>query len=151
MNIKDISPEYLWENGINPEGLLFGPNFLPYNPRLKQLGRNLRNEGQISEAMLWKCLKNKQTGYVFLRQRPILNYIADFYCCKLRMVIEIDGASHFSTEAQKRDAERDRQMQAIGLTIIRVRDGEVRRNLEGVARYIMEQITVKEKQMLERD
>ena len=151
MSIKDITPDFLLQNGIDPKGLVFGPNFLPYNPRLKQFGRNLRNEGQISEAMLWKCLKNKQTGYVFLRQRPILNYIADFYCCKLRMVIEIDGASHFSVEAQERDRERDRQMQAIGLTVIRVRDGEVRRNLEGVTRYIMKQIVTKEKQMLEMD
>ena len=151
MSIKDITPDFLLQNGIDPKGLVFGPNFLPYNPRLKQFGRNLRNEGQISEAMLWKCLKNKQTGYVFLRQRPILNYIADFYCCKLRMVIEIDGASHFSVEAQERDRERDRQMQAIGLTVIRVRDGEVRRNLEVVTRYIMKQIVTKEKQMLEMD
>jgi very-short-patch-repair endonuclease len=143
MNIKDITPEYLWENDINPEGLVFGPNFLPYNPRLKQLGRNLRNEGQISEALLWKCLKNKQTGYIFLRQRPILNYIADFYCYKLRLVIEIDGASHFSAEAQERDAERDRQMQAIGLTVIRVKDSDVRRNPEGVARSIMEMVLEK--------
>ena len=149
MNIKDITPEYLLENGIDPEGLAFGPNFLPYNPRLKQFGRNLRTEGQISEAKLWKCLKNKQTGYVFLRQRPILNYIADFYCYKLRMVIEIDGYSHASVEAQESDAERDRQMRAIGLTVIRIRDGEVRRNLEGVTRYIMEQVSIKENQMLE--
>ena len=98
MNIKDITPEFLLEQNINPEGLIFGPNFLPYNPRLKQFGRNLRSHGQISEAMLWKCLKSKQTGYIFLRQRPILNYIADFYCCKLRLVIEIDGASHLSPE-----------------------------------------------------
>ena len=145
MNIKDITPEYLWENDINPEGLVFGPNFLPYNPRLKQLGRNLRNEGQISEALLWKCLKNKQTGYIFLRQRPILNYIADFYCYKLRLVIEIDGASHFSAEAQERDAERDRQMQAIGLTAIRVKDSDVRRNPEMVVKGIMEMFPIMEK------
>lgn len=145
MNIKDITPEYLWENDINPEGLVFGLNFLPYNPRLKQLGRNLRNEGQISEALLWKCLKNKQTGYIFLRQRPILNYIVDFYCFKLRLVIEIDGASHFSAEAQERDAERDRQMQAIGLTVIRVKDSDVRRNPEMVVKGIMEMFPIMEK------
>ena len=143
MNIKDITPEFLLQNDIDPKGMVFGPNFLPYNPSLKQLGRNLRNKGQISEAMLWKCLKNKQTGYIFLRQRPILNYIADFYCCKLRLVIEIDGASHFSTEAQERDAERDRQMQAIGLTVIRVKDGDVRRNPESVTKSIMEMVLEK--------
>ena len=143
MNIKDITPEFLLEHDINPEGMAFGPNFLPYNPRLKQFGRDLRNYGQKSEAMLWKCLKSKQTGYIFLRQKPILNYIADFYCYKLRLVIEIDGASHFSAEAQARDAERDRQMQAIGLTVIRVRDSDVRKNPWGVAKSIMEMVLEK--------
>ena len=145
MNIKDITPDFLWQNDINPEGLLFGPNFLPYNPKLKQFGRDLRNHGQISEARLWKCLKNKQTGYVFNRQRPILNYIADFLCLELRLVIEIDGASHFSPDAQARDAERDRQMQAIGLTVIRVKDSDVRKNPEMVAMGIMEQFPAKER------
>lgn len=146
MNIKDITPEYLWENDIKPDGLVFGPNFLPYNPRLKQFGRNLRNEGQISEAMLWKRLKSKQTGHIFLRQKPILNYIADFYCCKLRLVIEIDGASHFSAEAQERDAERDRQMKAIGLTVIRVKDSDVRRNPDMVVKGIVELFPIMGKQ-----
>ena len=145
MNIKDITPEYLSENGIDPKGMLFGPNFLPYNPRLKHFGRDLRIQGQISEAMLWKYLKNKQTGYVFNRQRPILNYIADFLCLELRLVIEIDGASHFSPEAQARDAERDRQMQAIGLTVIRVRDSDVRKNPKMVAEWIMERFPKKGK------
>ncbi len=143
MNIKDITPDFLWENVINPEGMLFGPNFLPYNPKLKQFSRDLRNHGQLSEALLWKCLKGRKTGYLFLRQRPILNYIADFFCYELKLVIEIDGASHFSAEAQKRDAERDRQMQAIGLRIIRVLDSDVRKDPEGVVQGIMEQLPPK--------
>lgn len=74
MYYQNITPEYLLQNNINPEGLLFGPNFYPYNPRLKQFSRDLRNQGQISEAMLWKGLKNKKTGYLFNRQKPILIY-----------------------------------------------------------------------------
>ena len=144
MNIKDITPEHLWQNGIDPEGMLFGSNFYPYNPRLKQFSRNLRSHGQISEALLWKCLKGKKTGYLFLRQRPILNYIADFFCHELKLVIEIDGSSHFTAEAQARDAERDRQMQAIGLTVIRVKDSDVRRDAEMVVKGIMEQFPKKE-------
>lgn len=138
MNIKDITPDFLWENGINPEGLLFGPNFLPYNPKLKQFGRDLRKQGILSEALLWKYLKNKNMGFVFNRQKPILNYIADFYCGKLNLVVEIDGASHFSAEAQKQDIERDRQMRVLGLTVIRVLDKDVRNNPENVARSIIE-------------
>ena len=139
MNIKDITPDFLCENGINPEGMRFGPNFYPYNPKLKQFSRDLRNHGQMSEALLWKCLKGRKTGYLFLRQRPILNYIADFFCYELKLVIEIDGASHFSAEAQKRDAERDRQMQAIGLRIVRVLDSDVRKDADRAADYIKEQ------------
>ena len=144
MNIKDITPDFLCENGINPEGMRFGPNFYPYNPKLKQFSRDLRNHGQLSEALLWKCLKEKKTGYLFLRQKPILNFIADFFCHELKLVIEIDGASHFTAEAQKRDAERDRQMQAIGLRIIRVSDSDVRKDPESVVRGIMEQLLPRE-------
>ena len=115
MSIEDITPDYLRQQGINPDGLLFSLYHLPYNPRLKEFSRNMRGYGEKSEAMLWKHLKSKQTGFAFNRQKPILNYIADFYCKELNLVVEIDGASHFSSEAYEKDQERDRQMQAIGL------------------------------------
>ena len=67
---------------------------LVYFPDLNSLARELRKDGTKSEAMLWKILKNKQTGYTFTRQKPILNYIADFYCHELRVVVEVDGSSH---------------------------------------------------------
>ena len=140
MNIKDITPEFLLENGINPEGMLFGPNFLPYNPRLKDFSRDLRSRRQLSEALLWNCLKSKKTGYSFSRQKPILNYIADFFCKELRLVVEIDGSSHFSVEAQEKDRERDRQMEVLGLRVIRVKDSDVRRNPDRVADWLMEQM-----------
>jgi len=140
MNIKDITPEFLLENDINPEGLLFGPNFLPYNPRLKDFSRDLRSRRQLSETLLWNCLKSKKTGYSFSRQKPILNYIADFFCKELRLVLEIDGSSHFSVEAQEKDRERDRQMEVLGLRVIRVKDSDVRRNPDRVVDWLMEQV-----------
>ena len=136
---KDITPDYLAQAGINPDGLLFSMYHLPYNPRLRDFSRSLRNYGQKSEALLWKRLKAKQTGFAFNRQRPILNFIADFYCPEVGLVIEIDGASHFSAEAAKKDKERDRQMRAIGLEIVRVLDSDVRKDADRVARYIEEQ------------
>ncbi|MDO5316813.1 MAG: DUF559 domain-containing protein [bacterium] len=139
MFYHDITPEYLSNQGINPEGLTFGPNFLPYNSRLKQYSRDLRKGHQIAEVKMWKCLRAKNMGYAFRRQYPILNYIADFYCKQLNLVVEIDGYSHFSAEAQEKDAERDRQMQAIGLMVIRVNDGEVRKDAERIADWIIEQ------------
>ena len=139
MKILDITPDYLRERDINPEGLLFGQYHLPYNPRLKEFSRDLRKNGEQSEAILWKRLKSKQTGYAFARQKPILNYIADFYCKELDLVVEIDGASHYSSETYLRDKERDRQMMAIGLVVLRVNDGDVRRDADKVADYIKEQ------------
>ena len=70
MNIKDITPDFLWENGINPDGMRFGPNFYPYNPKLKQFSRELRNHGQMSEALLWKCLKGKRLDISFFDRGP---------------------------------------------------------------------------------
>ena len=99
----------------------------------------MRGFGEKSEAMLWIRIKAKQIGYAFNRQKPILNYIADFYCKELGLVVEIDGASHFSEEAQIRDEERDRQMRVLGLEIIRVLDGDVRKDPDRVAEYIKDQ------------
>ena len=139
MRPEDITPDYLRQQDINPDGLLFSLYHLPYNPRLKEFSRSMRGFGEKSEALLWKHLKAKQTGFAFNRQKPILNYIADFYCKELDLVVEIDGASHFSSEAYKKDQERDRQMQAIGLTIVRVLDSDVRKDANSVAEYIKEQ------------
>ena len=68
MFYHDITPEYLSNQGINPEGLTFGPNFLPYNSRLKQYSRDLRKGHQIAEVKMWKCLRAKNKGYAFRRQ-----------------------------------------------------------------------------------
>jgi very-short-patch-repair endonuclease len=138
MRIEDITPDYLRQQGINPKGLRFGLYHLPYNPKLKAFSRDLRTNGEKSEAMLWKRLKSKQLGYAFARQKPILNYIADFYCKELDLVVEIDGASHFTEEARFHDNERDRQMEAIGLEIVRVIDSDVRKDVDSVATYIKE-------------
>ena len=138
MQIKDITPEYLRQNDINPDGLLFSLSHLPYNPHLKGFSRGMRGYGEKAEALLWKRLKAKQTGYTFNRQKPILNFIADFYCKELSLVVEIDGASHFSKEAFIKDEERDRQMKVLGLKILRILDNDVRKDPDRVAIYIKE-------------
>ncbi len=68
-----------------------------------------------------------------------MNYIADFYCKELNLVIEIDGASHFTKEAQIKDMERDRQMKVLGLNILRILDNDVRKEPNRVAAFIKEQ------------
>ena len=63
---------------------------IPYKPYLKLLARKLRNNSTKSEMKLWLCLKGRQMcGYDFHRQKPLLNFIADFYCHELKLVIEL--------------------------------------------------------------
>ena len=72
---------------------------IPYNPKLKKLARKLRNKSTKSEVLLWNYLKGRQIkGFDFHRQKPIGNYIVDFYCSELLLAIEIDGESHYGNE-----------------------------------------------------
>ena len=79
--------------------------------------------------MLWKRLRGKQCyGFDFHRQKPILNYIVDFYCYKLKLIIEVDGYSHhFKSEEDKN---RDIELIQLGFTVLRFTEGEVRANLD---------------------
>jgi very-short-patch-repair endonuclease len=66
-----------------------------YDPNLKARSRELSEQRVLSVVLLWNHLKQrKMLGYQFARQKPILHYIADIYCPKLNLVIEIDGESH---------------------------------------------------------
>ncbi len=63
-----------------------------YNPKLKTIARKLRKQGVLSEVLLWDHIKGKKmNGYQFMRQKPVGEYIVDFYCSKLKLVVEIDG------------------------------------------------------------
>ncbi|MBD2251973.1 endonuclease domain-containing protein [Nostoc parmelioides] len=110
---------------------------IPYNPLLKERARELRKNMTPGEVTLWKHLKGKQMcGYDFDRQRPIDQFIVDFYCKKLMLAIEIDGSSHDSPEAQERDGERQRRLESLGVRFLRFREEEVCCDVEGVLRVI---------------
>jgi len=82
---------------------------IPYNKNLKDFSRKLRNNQTLGETLLWMELQKKQMrGYQFNRQKPLGNYIVDFYCKKLSLVIEIDGGSHDFEEIMVKDIERQR-------------------------------------------
>ncbi|WP_370089767.1 endonuclease domain-containing protein [Ekhidna sp.] len=108
-----------------------------YNPKLKDLSRQLRNNSTLSEVLLWNELKAKKMyGYQFMRQKPILNYIVDFFCSKLKLVIEIDGDSHHHAEAYKADIERQREIEKLGIHFLRFDDLDVKHNMVNVLRTI---------------
>ena len=108
---------------------------IPYNPVLKEKARKLRNNSTFSEILLWNYLKRKQMkGYDFHRQKPIDNYIVDFFCNELYLAIEIDGESHYGNES--RDERRQKKLEKLGVQFLRFDDLEVVHNLDGVLKRI---------------
>jgi len=99
------------------------------------------------EANLWyKILRNRELlNYKFLRQKPILNFILDFYCSRLLLGIEIDGESY--NEQMSYDKQRSESINRIGIKIIRYSNNDVMSNLEGVYEDLIKQIKIREKEL----
>tara|TARA_B100000989_G_scaffold224385_1_gene171809 strand:+ start:176 stop:502 length:327 start_codon:yes stop_codon:yes gene_type:complete len=90
----------------------------------------LRKNSTLSEVLLWQELKAGQMeGFRFNRQKPLENYIVDFYCKKLDLVIEVDGESHDGELAQVKDTERQRILEQMGLSFLRFDDLDVKHNM----------------------
>ncbi|MXN92969.1 DUF559 domain-containing protein [Flavobacterium sp. Sd200] len=110
---------------------------IPYNPALTELARQLRNKSTQSEIMLWQKIKCKQMyGYDFHRQKPIDNYILDFFCHELMMGIEVDGYSHEFLEVYNKDIIKEKRMSEFGITVLRFSDYQVMKDMENVIRVI---------------
>jgi very-short-patch-repair endonuclease len=93
---------------------------IPYNSNLKVKARQLRQNMTYSEVKLWNEIKNgKLMGYDFDRQRPIGNYIVDFYCKDLQLALEVDGATHLDEEAIKNDLLRQGELEIAGVSFLR--------------------------------
>ena len=108
-----------------------------YNPKLTALARKLRNESTETEIFLWLKLKGKQMyDYDFHRQKPIDNYILDFFCYELLLGIEVDGYSHEILEVHNKDIIKEKRMNELGINILRFSDFEVLRDMENVIRAI---------------
>jgi very-short-patch-repair endonuclease len=106
-------------------------DIIPYNHKLKERARELRRNSTLSEVLIWNELKQRKLlGFQFHRQKPILNYIVDFYCRELKLVIEIDGEIH--KFRKKEDMFRQEELETVGLVFIRFTDDEVRKNIKGV-------------------
>ena len=104
---------------------------IPYKPKLKEVARKLRKSGTLSEVLLWRYLKGKQVlGYDFDRQKPIDNYIVDFFCNELMLAIEIDGCSH--NEKSEEDRIRQAKLESLGIRFLRFHDSDIKKNIQGV-------------------
>ncbi|WP_339608994.1 endonuclease domain-containing protein [Roseivirga seohaensis] len=115
-----------------------------YNKHLKHPAKRLRNEMTKAEASLWKYILSKRQvyGQQFRRQRPIDNYIVDFVCLPLNLIIEVDGITHTYEEVTENDKIRQLKLESLGFKIIRFTDEEVLTSISSVYRNIAYEVEV---------
>jgi len=113
-----------------------------YNKKLRPLAKALRKNMTKAEACLWKYgLKaRKMNGYSFSRQRPIMNYIVDFICKDMNLVIEVDGITHLDEEVRIKDELKEQELKMMGLYVLRFRDEEVLNRIDLVLNDIEKSI-----------
>jgi cyclase len=97
-----------------------------------ELAKDLRRNMTDAEKLLWNHLKAGVKGLKFRRQHPIGIYIADFYCHKLKLIIEVDGSIHDVQEVRENDGKRESDLKEWGNTIIRFSNDRVFKNLDSV-------------------
>ena len=110
-----------------------------HNPELIGNARQLRKNMTAEERILWyQYLRNYPVK--FYRQRTMGHYIVDFYCAKAHLVVEIDGSQHYEDKGLEYDQARTAFLEGLGLTVFRVPNNEVWKNLRGVCEAIDEQV-----------
>jgi very-short-patch-repair endonuclease len=109
-----------------------------YNKKLQPLANHLRKNMTKSEACLWKYVlkKRQMKGFQFRRQRPVLDYIADFMCPELNLIIECDGKSHDYADTQERDDIKMKNLEKAGFKVMRFKDEEILNQIESVKKHI---------------
>jgi len=115
--------------------LIFSNHRLPYNSKLKDRARELRKNMTKTEKKIWFDFL-KWWKYKVLRQRPIDNFIVDFYCKELSLVIEIDWDSHYEDWALEYDEERTNILEWYDLKVIRFTNVEVLNEFEVVCEVL---------------
>jgi very-short-patch-repair endonuclease len=113
-----------------------------YNANLQPFANKLRKEMTKAEACLWKYVlrAGKLQGYSFRRQRPISEFIVDFVCFDLKLVIEVDGYSHTLIETQKKDEIKTKCLNKLGFDVLRFDNAEVINNISNVIRRLEEYV-----------
>lgn len=109
----------------------------PYNKNLKLPSRDLRKNMTDAEQLLWQRIRRKQIlGLQFYRQKPILNFIVDFYCPAANLIIECDGGQHYTVEGLEADRVRDQVLSELGLIVLRFDNRQVLAETDAVVEQI---------------
>ena len=110
---------------------------IPYNRTSKEKARYLRKNMTQSERILWSRLRRKQIlGVQFYRQKPIGNYITDFFAPRAKLVIEVDGSQHAEETHVERDTQRDNYLADLRIRVLRFNSREVFKNTDSVVEVI---------------
>jgi very-short-patch-repair endonuclease len=110
-------------------------------PELFRLALNMRRNPTGAEIALWKHIKKfRKDGYIFRRQHPIDFFIADFYCHKIRLIIEVDGEIHYNSIVLEHDECRTGELERFGIRIIRFSNEQVLNNIDLVIYQIKKSI-----------
>jgi very-short-patch-repair endonuclease len=110
---------------------------LKYNPRLRGQARSLRTKLTVAEQRQCSRLRRKQiSGIQFYRQKPIGNYIVDFYAPSVQLVVEVDGSQHLEIAQASYDAERSEYLRQLGLKVLRFDDRQVLMQTDAVVEEI---------------
>jgi cyclase len=110
------------------------------SPLIFENAKQLRENMTAAEMSLWLHLREGLSGYKFRRQHPIGVYIADFYCHKAKLIIELDGSIHNQEDVKKNDVARQKNLEKWGYTVIRFTNDEVFKQLELVVKKILDKI-----------
>jgi very-short-patch-repair endonuclease len=107
------------------------------NRELVKKARELRSNMTLAEIILWSRLRSKKIdGFKFRRQQPVFDYVVDFYCDELKLIIEVDGEIHSLTEQKESDIKRDNILKINGYHIIRLSNFEIKTNIDATIRKI---------------
>lgn len=106
--------------------------FYGASPAIFERAKRLRLCMTPSELKLWEEVRNNKLGVRFKAQHPIKNFIADFYCHKAKLVVELDGGIHLIESVKEHDGGRTYELEQLGIKVIRFTNYEVENNLVGV-------------------
>ncbi len=132
-------------------GFMTDGTMLDYQRKLKDYSRDLRNQMTRAESILWQHLRCRQIlGVQFYRQKPLLNYIVDFYAHRAKLVVECDGSQHLENEFLINDQDRDAHLLQADILVLRFTNIEICKKLDSVLSVIWENVNTRISKSLTR-
>jgi very-short-patch-repair endonuclease len=135
--------KYKRDNPLNSHQSLKQYNFRGNCNHLNliEIARKLRRSETTAEAIFWSRLRGRRWRKLkFRRQHQIGEFIVDFYCDELRLVIELDGGIHLTSLVSRRDREKEEYLNSIGMNIIRIANSVIVKNVDAALHYVSERI-----------